>query len=78
MSTGLTLLAVGGVLGVLGLGISGTAMMRSFRRWLTAQQQPVRALAAQNEMIPAKTAPAKTDPAVSSGPKETVTPSVAR
>jgi pyruvate/2-oxoglutarate dehydrogenase complex dihydrolipoamide acyltransferase (E2) component len=85
MSTGLTLLAVGGVLGVLGLGISGTAMMRSFRRWLTAQQQQqqVRAIASPAKTTPAKTTPTKTTPtktasAVSSSPKEMATPSAAR
>jgi hypothetical protein len=78
--TGLTLFAVGGLVGALGMGISGTAMMRSFRSWITAlQQQPVQAFA-QNEMIPAKPTPAKTAPAktasnLSGGPKEMATPS---
>ena len=54
------------------MGISGAVMIRSLRRWLTTQQQPVRPLA-RNKMVPAKTAPA-----VSRGPKDMATSSAAR
>lgn len=67
MITGLALLTVGGVIGAWGMGISGTAMMRRFRRWLTAQQQPISAIAGH------KTVPAKPAPTVSGGRKEMAT-----
>ena len=55
MITGLALLTVGGVIGAWGMGISGTAMMRRFNRWLTVQQ-PVSAIAG-HKPVPARTAP---------------------
>jgi hypothetical protein len=40
MIVGIALVAAGGLISVCGMGISGTAMYSSARRWLTAQQEP--------------------------------------
>jgi len=69
MITGLAFLTVGGVIGAWGMGISGVAMMRKFRRWLSAQQQPVSAIAGH------RTVPAKTGTTVNGGRKEMATQS---
>ncbi len=37
---GLALVATGGLISLCGLGISGTAAVNSFRRWLMTQQEP--------------------------------------
>jgi len=71
---GLAVLTVGGVIGAWGLGISGTAIARNFRRWLRAQQQPVVGFARK------RTVPAKAATAVGGNgrKKEMATSSVAR
>jgi len=55
MIVGLTLLTAGGVIGAWGVGISATAMARSFRRWLRAQQMTG---ATSHKPVQAKAAPA--------------------
>jgi hypothetical protein len=37
---GLALVATGGLISLCGMGISGTAAVSGFRRWLMAQQEP--------------------------------------
>ncbi len=55
---GLAVLTVGGVIGAWGLGISGTAIARNFRRWLRAQQQQPVVGFARKRTVPAKAATA--------------------
>lgn len=40
MIVGFALVATGGMIGLIGVGISGTAMLNAARRWLRAQQEP--------------------------------------
>jgi hypothetical protein len=74
MIVGLALLTAGGVMGAWGLGISGTAIARNFRRWLMAQQKPAGGFARQ------KAAQAKAASAVGGNgwKKEMATPSAPR
>jgi hypothetical protein len=40
MIVGFALVATAGVIGLCGMGISGTALVRAVRRWVRAQQEP--------------------------------------
>ena len=40
MIVGFALVATGGLISMCGIGISGTAMVNGFRRWMRAQQEP--------------------------------------
>ncbi len=40
MIVGFALVATGGLISMCGIGISGTAMVNAFRRWMRAQQEP--------------------------------------
>ena len=40
MIVGLALWAAGGLIGLVGVGISGVAMANAARRWMQAQQEP--------------------------------------
>ena len=37
---GMALVATGGLISLCGMGISGTAAVNAFRRWIMAQQEP--------------------------------------
>ena len=37
---GIALVATGGLISLCGMGISGTAAVNAFRRWIMAQQEP--------------------------------------
>lgn len=57
MVVGLTLLTAGSVIGAWGAGISGMALARSFRRWLSSQQQLPATAIARHKVAPVKAAP---------------------
>jgi hypothetical protein len=40
MIVGIALVATGGLIGICGMTISGTAMVNAVRRWMQAQQEP--------------------------------------
>ncbi len=44
MIVGFALVATGGLIGMCGMGISGTAMVRAVRRWVRSQQEPPSAI----------------------------------
>ena len=44
LMVGLGLVVVGGLIGLSGIGISGTAMFIAVRRWMLAQEEPPSAL----------------------------------
>jgi hypothetical protein len=44
MIVGFALVATGGLISMCGIGISGTAMVHSIRRWVKAQQEPPSAI----------------------------------
>jgi hypothetical protein len=44
MIVGVALVATGGMIGMCGMGISGTAMIRAIRRWVRSQQEPPSAI----------------------------------